>query len=424
MKIVLTGAGFTNKGAEAMLLTVVTELAKRIPAVEFYLYRLRISERPQASARGIPALYWPGDSTGGRLGLRWWSAKELGIKRIAKTLGAIQDSERLLAIAYAEYLQRTVGRIDAVIDISGFAYGDNWGASRVRWSGPLLECGLEHPMPIIYLPQAWGAFEESDVRDATLKLLAIDGTAFFSRDAKSSEYLEELLSCSSGSIRVCPDIVFAFDGGGRDAGEMVLAKMGCSRRRPIVGISPNMQIYRRTAGTGTENTYVQGISGFVRRCLDRHDVDIVLQSNEIDAFGETADDRYLCGLIEESVDGSDRVLMTRDVLTAEQTAGLIGCFDYLIGSRFHSLVFALSQGVACTALGWSPKYSELLAAFGMKDAVLDAENVRPGVLDSCFDRGWDQRDEARGRIAIVGRSMRESIGRLFDEVAVMVEGLG
>jgi len=39
MKIMLHGAGFSNKGAEAMLRTVQTEIVRRVPSAEFFVWR-------------------------------------------------------------------------------------------------------------------------------------------------------------------------------------------------------------------------------------------------------------------------------------------------------------------------------------------------------------------------------------------------
>ena len=65
----------------------------------------------------------------------------------------------------------------------------------------------------------------------------------------------------------------------------------------------------------------------------------------------------------------ERCFVPNEYLSAEAVWSLTGCFDLLLASRFHALVFGFSQGVPAAALGWSHKYEELFSLFGWKDEV-------------------------------------------------------
>jgi polysaccharide pyruvyl transferase WcaK-like protein len=89
----------------------------------------------------------------------------------------------------------------------------------------------------------------------------------------------------------------------------------------------------------------------------------------------------------------------------------------VIGSRFHVLVLGLSASVPVVALGWSHKYEELLADFGLAAFVLEHQRgVRAEVRDVV--RGaWNQREQSRAAIRGALGGVRERVDTLFDEVA-------
>jgi colanic acid/amylovoran biosynthesis protein len=54
----------------------------------------------------------------------------------------------------------------------------------------------------------------------------------------------------------------------------------------------------------------------------------------------------------------------------------------VVGSRFHGLASALSQGVPSVALGWSHKYAALFSDFGIRDYAFDSSVTPAGVAAS------------------------------------------
>ena len=50
---------------------------------------------------------------------------------------------------------------------------------------------------------------------------------------------------------------------------------------------------------------------------------------------------------------------------------ILAAVDVLLVSRFHAMVGALSLGVPAAVLGWSHKYAEVMARFGLERHVMD-----------------------------------------------------
>jgi len=429
MKILINGAGFENKGAEAMLRTVQAELAKRFPSVEFFLWRsygwnYRISEdsgiNPLTLPFELPHSKWR--LLGGRTGRTLWSVWEICHVKGMKKIAFLFDRNKRFAKACGCYLHRITEGLDAFIDISGFSYGDVWGVGGFGRILQVIDYCKQYDKPALFLPQAWGSFDNPHVKNAVRKLLSGKCVSFYSRDESSCRHLEEALDKPKGFITSYPDIAFRFQGGTQKQGEQILRNMGCSMKRPIVGISPNMKVFERVAGKKTGNEYLQALVKLVKYCLENHDVDVVLQANKICKYGNRMDDRYLCSLIAASVSRADRCFMTRDSLTAEATKALIGQFDYIIGSRFHSLVFAFSQGVPGMAVSWSHKYRELFSLFGMENDVCECKDIDADALIETFERGWSKRRQRRPLILEKTKHLQAEVDTLFNKVSERIQG--
>lgn len=415
-RVAITGGEFVNKGAEAMLLTVQQELGRRLGNAEFLMWGCGKSQRAIAEKAGLTPISHPepASQVARAVWMGYWAARDQA--RPAD----FRDRARLWARARARSLMARTPSFDALIDISGFAYGDAWGMNRVALVEPLIETARNAQVPVIFMPQAWGPFQTPSLGEAVRRLLFHEKTVAFPRDKTSRDHLLQL--CSSGDFprEVRNDLAFVFDLGSRDRGEAMLRTMGCTHERPIVGIAPNMRVYERTSGDGVANEYVRAMSEVALHLIKTTGCDIVLQANEMHPEDGRRDDRYACAAIWRTVAQPSRCFMTRDYLDASTTKSLVGCFDYLVASRFHSLVFALSNSVPCYAVGWAHKYSELLDAFGLAGRCIGFAAIDLRELPNLISRGWRQRDRDRDTIRMILPEIRRDVNSLFDEVAELI----
>ena len=73
--------------------------------------------------------------------------------------------------------------------------------------------------------------------------------------------------------------------------------------------------------------------------------------------------------------------------------GILGACRGTVGSRFHGLVSALSQGVPSLATGWSHKYQMLFADYGFEPGILDismSDEELDQVLEYLTDKSRSQ----------------------------------
>src|SRR5690606_16707582 len=82
---------------------------------------------------------------------------------------------------------------------------------------------------------------------------------------------------------------------------------------------------------------------------------------------EGKDDRALADKLSAAVGGIP-VIEEKGAL---QIKGILGACSGTLGSRFHGLVSALSQGVPALATGWSHKYQMLFEDYGVPEGLLE-----------------------------------------------------
>jgi colanic acid/amylovoran biosynthesis protein len=332
MLIEIHGAGFQNKGAELMLRTAVSELRNRIPGV-----RLAI------------------DPTYGPFSKR----SELGLYQIfpyrthvgTKRFNRLFRVQRLLGFLPRRFLKvygaAPVTAVDAFIDISGFAYTDQWGALATRNLATLTRYYANRLCPVILLPQALGPFERSE-NQANFRRVLQNATLIFARDAQSYSYAHELLP-DTLTLRQAPDITLFYA-----ATEKAVLKQEVN---PYVCIVPNERMLDQ-GRRDWQDSYEHYLSEMVTMVLTQG---MTVKLLVHDTGGE---DRRLVQRIFTQTKSEGQVSIVEEQ-SPESLKRTIGRSQFLIGSRFHSVVAALSQGVPALCLGWAHKYEMLLRDFEM-----------------------------------------------------------
>lgn len=323
LRILVLGANFTNQGAYLMLRAVVQELRERFDAQP--VLDLRTGTERQKRALGIDTLWTP--KLGRRLGRmdRGWVPRTLGDR--------------------SPYL--VASQIDAVVDVSGFRYGDQWAHLALQDRADYLQYWNAHDVPVYLLPQAFGPFEKTSAPASTALRSA---RLVLPRDPDSEGYVRGLLGPEAS------DTVFRFP----DFTATVKGRFPAARAdlRGAVPIVPNWNIAERAADGGVQ--YVDNLAAIARH----------LRSRGIRPYGlshEGQKDVELLGRVVEQVPDLEVV----SGLNGVELKGLLGESSLVVSGRFHALVSSLSQGVPSVMHGWSHKYRWLAADYGAESTRVD-----------------------------------------------------
>lgn len=88
----------------------------------------------------------------------------------------------------------------------------------------------------------------------------------------------------------------------------------------------------------------------------------------------SAEDKSFCEELKKCYPNETFLFNINEELDCFDYEEIIKRFDYVIASRYHSIIHALKNSIPCIALGWAIKYKELLSLVGQKDCVLDVRD--------------------------------------------------
>lgn len=387
--IYITGGEFGNKGAEAMVLAVAREVVKYLPSCKIYV---SIPPRDCDIAVGHGLIPVP-------TGL---SKSPFG--RFRQQIGSV-------ALA---------AQCDALIDVSGFQFGDAWGPRPAQRRARTVRLWQRLGRKVVFMPQAWGPFTDTALAEATRRLIRHSHLTYV-RDAKSMAAVDSLMDGELSNVRQAHDIAWTFDGAPLAEGRKILSEYGVSADsvRKIIGITPNIRVYERSAGTSAQNSYIRRLRRVVEHLLHHHRAQIVLIGHElrVDA-ARNPDDRFVCDLILNEFGRSGEVVHLDRVFSADEVKGIIGNFTLLISSRYHALIGALSQGIPALAAGWSHKYEELMSVVGNELRLESDDGGEPAgpVLDEFILREGEYRARLAERLPTIRLESRRVLEDVVREV--------
>jgi colanic acid/amylovoran biosynthesis protein len=333
----IRGAQFANQGAHLMLLGVLERLHARRPDLEVAL----------APGPNSPYL--------ARALLGAWQKLPLRKGSLDLTRAGYAWPRGVDA-ALARYGIVTEARVDAVLDISGFAYGDRWGGRPLEAVAAELGRFHRHGKRYLFLPQAFGPFTPSRAASRFGAALR-QATLVCARDGESLEHLLALPEARGAAISRWPDLTL---GVGGDPAAAVCWHVDAS----CALIIPNVRMLDSGPQAGAwRRDYLQVLLALAAECRRQG-----LTPKVVNHAGH--EDAALCAALARDAGGLEVI----DEPQPRALKGVIGAAGVVISSRYHGCVSALSQGVACLGTSWSHKYGALFADFG-----LDSWLARPDV---------------------------------------------
>lgn len=344
MIIEIHGGGFKNKGAELMLVSVLEAFSQKYPDVKFCINPSIYDDSLSCEKYNILQYVQVPKARGGRL----FPGRFFLNRAISKVIPRKYcDKNKLVRFK----------DVDALIDISGVRFSDK--ASTVAGENLILLSSYfrKKGKPVILLPQMFGPFEKS-VSSRLLKDISKQANLIFARDSVSYNLIQNEVPFRK-NIFQAPDITITTKAKNSESGLLEgVHSYGC--------IVPNARMFDR-GDSGWASTYVNRLVLAAQEMHSRGIIPVILV-HSIDG----SEDQPIAEKVKKLV-GND-ICLIKQADDPLETKNFISGSQLLVGSRYHSIVSALSSQVPVIVMGWAHKYETILEDFGMEDFIHRVDN--------------------------------------------------
>lgn len=325
--IIVTGGQFANKGAQAMTYIAADEIAKRWPQCRMLMY---------CNPSKIP-------------------------NKEDYRFGFISDQGHNLIHSriYRDVLRNT----EAIIDISGYAIGSDWSErGNIYFIKNRLIDAKRYGIPVYLMPQSFGPFAFKGKYKKIIMMLFRHylpyAKCIMAREADGELELKSKFSLNN--IVRTPDLVLQNSGinpaniyvGDHPVREFTLEG---DKKVAVIPNRNNMRYADQEEMIGLYHNIIKKLSSLGYR---------------IYLIYHSSDDAEICRQIFKTSMDNNTELIDED-LDCLEFDKLVGQFDFVIASRYHSVVHAYRRRIPAIVLGWAVKYRELMEAVQQEQFLFD-----------------------------------------------------
>ncbi|WP_286265511.1 polysaccharide pyruvyl transferase family protein [Thalassotalea atypica] len=333
MLIEIKGVQFVNKGAELMLQAIIDQVNKLWPDAEICM------EPDQNSP--------------------YLKRAEIGAYqklRLVKNRFDFNGVSYLVPKYLRQYLKTSLGivteaDVDMVLDASGFLYGDQWNYLPLKQASLIAKRFKKKNKQYILMPQALGPFSSLKYQQAA-RVLTENVAVAFARDSVSVNHVTELTAQSN--VQLAPDFT-----------NLLVPELPSQYvyLKGQVAVIPNSKmISNSNKNTLWREKYIDVLVNAIEAAQAINQKVFLLNH-------EGKGDQQICQQINHKLAFPVEIVNPESCLAIKS---IIGQCAWVISSRYHGCVSALSQNVPCLGTSWSHKYEQLFDDYGCKNWILDA----------------------------------------------------
>lgn len=301
----------------------------------------------------------------------------------------------------------------------GDSFSDIYGLKRfaigflAAWSAILVKGTL------VLLPQTYGPFKSPLARRMARYLLK-RSAIIMARD-RTSRDIAIGLAGPEHRILMSPDVAFSLSASLPAGIPLDPPGDGIQSSHPI-GINVNGLMfhggYSRDNMFDLKMDYPAYLKQLVVSLLHEQDNEIWLIPHTYAGKGDVESDLEASEKLRSALpaESSGRVRIVIAELGPHELKGVIGKCGFFVGSRMHSCIAALSQGIPCVGVAYSMKFRGVFESVGMEEWVVEARQSDTAQAVRRTLKLFRHREEVRDRLKSRADSSRKRLDEVFAEL--------
>jgi len=334
------------------------------------------------------------------------------IQRLRKRL---QDANPWIHIAVTA---RLVGDIRG-----GDSFSDIYGLQRFLWGFVMQWVVILVRGEIIQFPQTYGPYK-SRVARVLARFLLLRSSVIIARDLESKRVAQGLVG-NCKTVLLSPDVAFSLEPVVPENIQLdpPSPPSSVARSSPIVGVNVNGLMfnggYNRQNMFGLKMNYPRFLKELLLALAKEQPGEIWLVPHTYAPKGNVESDNDACFQVRDALPEGvrNRVRIVTAEYDAHHIKGVIGLCDFFVGSRMHSCIAALSQGIPCVGVAYSMKFRGVFESVGMAEWVADARSLTTDEALARVLELYRSREGVRPKLALNSDQARQRLNTLFADLA-------
>lgn len=379
MKIVITNVYcYLNKGDAGIVNAMIENIRKLLPDSDIKIISLYPSIDQGKYVSDV-------EIVGSPIAV---DAKQRGIKKIFNNVRCFFHIKKSLRSGKLDTAEQVIKDADIVISCGG-GYMQSFNIKHFLtdfiYHYTQLYITRFYKKPYYIFAQTIGPFSK-----ITKKLVAPiinDATAVFAREKISFDYVKA--NFDNKNVVLTSDVAFLLNS--QTINNFQIKKNGTN-----VGVTlRSWNFPNHINAQHLKDKYQQSIVEFID-WLTRNDTNVFIMPQCIGP--STDNDLIISNKIYNKIQNKNKVKVVDKDLTPGQLKYLYGKMDYFVGTRMHSNIFSLSEGIPCLAISYDPKTDGIMELFGLSDYVIDINEIDTKKLIQTFKKLVQNKKEVKNKI--------------------------
>jgi colanic acid/amylovoran biosynthesis protein len=231
--------------------------------------------------------------------------------------------------------------------------------------------------PVVMYSQSIGPFENNFDKFLT-KTVLNQTRLIMVREDKSIKTLDGMGVKKEIVLRTV-DAGFIFDSNSHIKLENLVKKKIHQKTDLMIGVT-----VRKWLSSNKQAAFEKSVAEFIDQLISRNPKVAVVFIPQVSSTLHADDDRTVASNIIQHIHHQNRVVNLDDSFTHHQLKRLYSELDFLVGTRFHSVIFALTSHVPSLAIEYEYKTGGIMKDLKLSDWVIPIEEVTSKKLNDLF----------------------------------------